>query len=67
MNMNFSRYIGRLVSIVCVFGDSKKPIYYKGVIVDYDDTGKTLTIKDKFSKTVFLDATAINQVVLEDE
>jgi hypothetical protein len=67
MNMNFSKLIGAHVKIVCIFGEIKSPIYYEGDILEYDEGGKVVTIKDRFGKTVFLDTESIRQVVVIKE
>lgn len=64
MKLNYSELIGKKIKIVCIFGDVKRPIYYDGEILEYDEEGCMVKIRDRYGKIVFLDTDSVKQVVL---
>lgn len=67
MRLKWNSLISKRLKIVCVFGDTDKPIYYDGTLLGYDLEGKFIEIKDKHGKNVFIDIDTIKQVaIIED-
>ena len=64
MNLDYEKLIGKKIKIVCSFGNEKNAIFYEGYIIEYDSVSKVITLKDRFSKTVFLDSDSVKQVVV---
>lgn len=59
--MDYQKLIGKAINILCVFGDSKVPIYYDAVIIGIPDD-KHIIITDRFNTKIILDIDSIKQI-----
>lgn len=53
-------FLKKKVNVVCIFGDSKDPFYYHGMLLSMNDDN--LTILDKFGKLVVIEIEYIKKI-----
>lgn len=67
MKLDYNKMIAKRVKIVCVFGDTDKPIFYDGTLLSYDLDGNFIQIRDKHGKIIYIDSGTIKQVAVIEE
>lgn len=59
--MDYQKLMGKTINILCMFGNSKVPIYYDAVVIDVPDN-KHIIIIDRFGTEIILDIDSIKQI-----